>query len=171
MVSAIILLVLSLAECSYAFQLPYSSSVSFTTQQYNNRITLFAKDDKGTLFFAEGTDTTTEQQSTEAPSEESNNQLFDSGTLAEANDALSNVGWSGVAPIQGDGEMTSDDPFVKQIDESIRGEIGVGLDELLNPAKVSYLDLLHGYHSNVYLLIITMHMFLIINTRIERLSI
>lgn len=137
MVSAIILLVLSLAECSYAFQLPSSSSVSYITQQYNNRITLFAKDDKGTLFFAEGTDTTTEQQSAEEPSEESNNQLFDSGTLAEANDALSNVGWSGVAPIQGDGEMTSDDPFVKQIDESIRGEIGVGLDELLNPAKVS----------------------------------
>lgn len=147
--AAIILLVLSLAECSYAFQIPYSSSVSYTTQQQNNnRITLFAKDDKGTLFFAEGTDTTTEQQSTEVPNEESNNQLFDSGTLAEANDALSNVGWSGVAPIQGDGEMTSDDPFVKQIDESIRGEIGVGLDELLNPAKVSCSDLLHRYLSN-----------------------
>ena len=151
MVSAIILLVLSLAECSYAFQLPYSSSVSFTTQQQNNRITLFAKDDKGTLFFAEGTDTTTEQKSTEAPSEKSNNQLFDSGTLAEANDALSNVGWSGVAPIQGDGEMTSDDPFVKQIDESIRGEIGVGLDELLNPAKVSYLYFCIGiFEYNTY---------------------
>ena len=142
---AIILLALSLAECSYAFQLPYSSSVSYTTRQQHNIITLFAKDDKGTLFFAEGTDTTTEQQSTEVPSKESNNQLFDSGTLAEANDALSNVGWSGVAPIQGDGEMTSDDPFVKQIDESIRGEIGVGLDELLNPAKVSCLYLLHRY--------------------------
>ena len=139
---AIILLALSLAECSYAFQLPYSSSVSYTTRQQHNIITLFAKDDKGTLL---GTDTTTEQQSTEVPSKESNNQLFDSGTLAEANDALSNVGWSGVAPIQGDGEMTSDDPFVKQIDESIRGEIGVGLDELLNPAKVSCLYLLHRY--------------------------
>ena len=150
MVSAIILLVLSLAECSYAFQLPYSSSVSYTQQQ-NNIITLFAKDDKGTLFFAEGTDTTTEQKSTEAPSEKSNNQLFDSGTLAEANDALSNVGWSGVAPIQGDGEMTSDDPFVKQIDESIRGEIGVGLDELLNPAKVSYLYFCIGiFEYNTY---------------------
>ena len=151
MVSAITLLVLSLAECSYAFQIPYSSSVSITQQQ-NNRITLFAKDEKGTLFFAEGTDTTSnmQQQSTEVPNEESNNQLFDSGTLAEANDALSNVGWSGVAPIQGDGEMTSDDPFVKQIDESIRGEIGVGLDELLNPAKVSCLYLLHRYLSNTY---------------------
>jgi len=169
--AAIILLALSLAECSYAFQIPYSSSVSITQQSQNNRITLFAKDE-GTLFFAEGTDTTTTQQSAEVPSEESNNQLFDSGTLAEANDALSNVGWSGVAPIQGDGEMTSDDPFVKQIDESIRGEIGVGLDELLNPAKVSCSDLLHRYLSNaIYLLIITMHMFLIINTRIERLLI
>ena len=28
-------------------------------------------------------------------------QLFDSSTLAEANDALSSVGWAGVAPMQG----------------------------------------------------------------------
>jgi hypothetical protein len=33
--------------------------------------------------------------------------------------------------------MTSDDPFVQQIDESIMKEMGVGLDQLLNPAKVS----------------------------------
>ena len=32
--------------------------------------------------------------------------------------------------------MTSEDPFVQQIDASVRGEMGVGLDELLNPAKV-----------------------------------
>ena len=62
--------------------------------------------------------------------------LFDKSTLQEANDALSSVGWSGVAPMQGEGEMTSDDPFVKQIDESIMKEMGVGLDQLLNPAKV-----------------------------------
>ena len=36
----------------------------------------------------------------------------------------------------GEGEMTSEDPFVQQIDASVRGEMGVGLDELLNPAKV-----------------------------------
>ena len=39
--------------------------------------------------------------------------------------------------MQGEGEMTSEDPFVKQIDESIMAEMGVGLDQLLNPAKVS----------------------------------
>lgn len=42
--------------------------------------------------------------------------------------------------MEGDGELTSEDPFVKQIDESIRGEMGVGLDELLNPAKVVNLE-------------------------------
>jgi len=42
--------------------------------------------------------------------------------------------------MQDDVEMTSEDPFVKAIDESIRGEMGVGLDELLNPAKVVNLE-------------------------------
>lgn len=45
-----------------------------------------------------------------------------------------------MAPPMEDGEMTSDDPFVKQIDESIQKEMGVGLDELLNPAKVVNLE-------------------------------
>ena len=65
-------------------------------------------------------------------------KLFDTSTLQEANDALTSVGWAGVAPMQGDGEMTSEDPFVQQIDESIMKEMGVGLDQLLNPAKVSW---------------------------------
>ena len=39
--------------------------------------------------------------------------------------------------MQGEGEMTSEDPFVKQIDQSVMDEMGVGLDQLLNPAKVS----------------------------------
>ncbi len=64
-------------------------------------------------------------------------KLFDTSTLQEANDALTSVGWAGVAPMQGEGEMTSEDPFVQQIDESIMKEMGVGLDQLLNPAKVS----------------------------------
>lgn len=37
-----------------------------------------------------------------------------------------------------DAALTSDDPFVQQIDASIREETGVGLEELLNPAKVCY---------------------------------
>jgi hypothetical protein len=39
--------------------------------------------------------------------------------------------------MQGEGEMTSEDPFVKLIDQSVQEEMGVGLDQLLNPAKVS----------------------------------
>jgi hypothetical protein len=38
--------------------------------------------------------------------------LFSDETLAEANDALASVGWVNAVPIQGEGEMTSDDPFV-----------------------------------------------------------
>jgi hypothetical protein len=57
--------------------------------------------------------------------------------LDEANDALANVGW---APPREDGEMMSDDPFVKEIDAGIQRDFGVGLDELLNPAKVVNLE-------------------------------
>ncbi|CAB9513956.1 expressed unknown protein [Seminavis robusta] len=63
-----------------------------------------------------------------------------SGTQAvldEASDALANVGW---APPREDGEMTSDDPFVQEIDAGIQRDFGVGLDELLNPAKVVNLE-------------------------------
>jgi len=52
----------------------------------------------------------------------------------EAKEALAAVGWA--AP-SGSEELTSDDPFVRSIDASIQREVGVGLDELLNPAKVS----------------------------------
>ena len=51
----------------------------------------------------------------------------------EANAALEAVGWA--RPLN-DGEMTSDDPFVQQIEAGIRKDYGVGLDDLLNPAKV-----------------------------------
>lgn len=68
-------------------------------------------------------------------------QLFDDANLAEANDALAGVGWAGAAPALNDaGELTSEDPFVQRIDASVRGEVGVGLDELLNPAKVVNLE-------------------------------
>jgi len=68
-------------------------------------------------------------------------QLFDDTTLAEANDALAGAGWAGAAPpSNGAGELTSEDPFVQRIDASVRGEVGVGLDELLNPAKVVNLE-------------------------------
>lgn len=54
--------------------------------------------------------------------------------MEEANDALTSVGW---APPTSDAELTSEDPFVQQIDASIQQDMGVGLEELLNPAKVS----------------------------------
>eukprot|EP00579_Thalassiosira_antarctica_P001486 CAMPEP_0201869568 /NCGR_PEP_ID=MMETSP0902-20130614/3036_1 /ASSEMBLY_ACC=CAM_ASM_000551 /TAXON_ID=420261 /ORGANISM="Thalassiosira antarctica, Strain CCMP982" /LENGTH=376 /DNA_ID=CAMNT_0048395095 /DNA_START=49 /DNA_END=1179 /DNA_ORIENTATION=+ len=147
--SIIAALLLLNAQCR-AFTIP--SSITSTTPQTstNNRITLFASDDDkaGTPFFAEETNKSTsltatiadkpETEETTKPS--SSPQLFAKSTLAEANDALASVGWSGVAPMQDDVEMTSEDPFVKAIDESIRGEMGVGLDELLNPAKVVNLE-------------------------------
>ena len=119
-------------QYSAGFTTPSASKCIHSYSKPKSNRQIFAKDEKGTLFFAEETATSTSDDN-EAKSM-TNTQLFDSSTLAEANDALTSVGWA--TPMQGDGEMTSEDPFVKQIDESIRGEMGVGLDELLNPAKV-----------------------------------
>eukprot|EP00978_Attheya_sp_CCMP212_P013759 scaffold34610_cov50-Attheya_sp.AAC.4 len=55
----------------------------------------------------------------------------------EANEALASVGWA--RPMD-DGDMTSDDPFVRRIDAEIQKDVGVSLDELLNPAKVVNLE-------------------------------
>ena len=60
---------------------------------------------------------------------------FSAQVVEEANDALTSVGWA--PPSTKEGELTSDDPFVRQIDASIQQDMGVGLEELLNPAKVS----------------------------------
>ena len=57
--------------------------------------------------------------------------------IAEASDALQSVGWT--APSE-DGELTSDDPFVQRINSEILQEMGVPLDELLNPATVVNLE-------------------------------
>lgn len=62
-------------------------------------------------------------------------QQDSSTVMEEANEALTSVGW---APPSSDEELTSDDPFVRQIDASIQQDVGVSLDELLNPAKVSF---------------------------------
>ena len=59
--------------------------------------------------------------------------VFSQDVQDEAKQALASVGWA--KPLD-DGEMTSDDPFVKQIDEGIQRDYGVNLDDLLNPAKV-----------------------------------
>ena len=57
-------------------------------------------------------------------------------TQSDAQDALNSVGWS----IPAEGDLTSDDPFVQLIDQSIQKDMGVPLDELLNPAKVVNLE-------------------------------
>lgn len=59
------------------------------------------------------------------------------GARDEADAALASVGWS--SPMTDD-EMTSDDPFVRSINDGIRRDVGVDLDELLNPSKVVNLE-------------------------------
>jgi len=98
---------------------------------------------------------TDEAESASAPAEPAvrRRRLFDESTLAEAGDALSSAGWSSPessssspessssSSSDGGGSLTSDDPFVMRIDESVRIETGgVGLDGLLNPAKVVNLE-------------------------------
>lgn len=94
------------------------------------------EDTQNGLFFANETEETREVSST--PTEISTSQAV----LDEASDALSSVGWlpPSASGGEGDGELTSDDPFVKMIDEQIQKESGVTLDELLNPAKVVNLE-------------------------------
>lgn len=58
---------------------------------------------------------------------------FSSEVLNEAQDKLASVGW---APPRDDGALTSDDPFVQNINAGILRDFGVELDDLLNPAKV-----------------------------------
>lgn len=62
--------------------------------------------------------------------------FFSDEVQQEAKEVLEKVGWA--RPMD-DGEMTSDDPFVQQIDAGIKEDFGVGLDDLLNPAKVGTL--------------------------------
>ena len=63
--------------------------------------------------------------------------VFSDEVQQEAKEVLQKVGWA--APM-GDGEMTSEDPFVQQIDAGIQQDFGFGLDDLLNPAKVVNLE-------------------------------
>jgi hypothetical protein len=61
----------------------------------------------------------------------------------EAQEALRNVGWFSDAssgPDLAEGALTADDPFVQAINAGIQRDVGVSLDELLNPAKVVNLE-------------------------------
>jgi len=62
-----------------------------------------------------------------------NTNDFQKEVTEDATSALASVGWS--APMM-ETELTSDDPFVQRINAQILAENGVGLDGLLNPAKV-----------------------------------
>lgn len=64
--------------------------------------------------------------------------VFSAEVQQEAKAALQSVGWA--RPSTEDGELTSEDPFVQQIDAGIQRDFGVGLDDLLNPAKVVNLE-------------------------------
>eukprot|EP00980_Cylindrotheca_fusiformis_P027974 scaffold22575_cov141-Cylindrotheca_fusiformis.AAC.5 len=63
--------------------------------------------------------------------------VFSDEVQQEARDVLEKVGWA--RPMD-DEEMTSEDPFVQQIDAGIQADYGFGLDDLLNPAKVVNLE-------------------------------
>ena len=67
---------------------------------------------------------------------ESNDTTKQEEILQEASEKLEAVGWS--LPTSGD--LTSEDPFVQAIDAGIQRDVGVPLDELLNPAKVVNLE-------------------------------
>jgi len=56
--------------------------------------------------------------------------------MQDASEKLDAVGWS--LPTAGD--LTSEDPFVQAIDAGIQRDVGVNLDDLLNPAKVVNLE-------------------------------
>jgi hypothetical protein len=57
---------------------------------------------------------------------------------ADAESALQNTGW--LLTSEKSGDMTADDPFVQMIDAGIQRDVGVSLEELLNPAKVVNLE-------------------------------
>ncbi len=145
------LLLLTL-DVSTSFTTQTSSQIRLLPSSSSQRPTFIlnaqpeTKDDKTKTFFMDE-----EKQSSTTAVEGSNTASVSTGAsrgqsqeiLDEASDALSSVGWS--APMA-EAELTSDDPFVKRINDQIQLESGVDLDELLNPAKVRLFD--HGNVSN-----------------------
>ena len=118
-------------ECAQGFSTQTSSQINVlpSTQRYTFNLNAQPQ-------------TTKEESNTEEIKSEGVNGNNNSGRgqsreiLDEASDALTSVGWS--APMLEEA-LTSDDPFVKRINEEIQKESGVNLDELLNPAKVRLL--------------------------------
>lgn len=112
-----------------------------TIQPQISRLPTAARQQFTSPLFSSSEDTEAESESSSsAPTtttSSSSTSTTTNAVLDEANDALYNVGW---APLREEGELTSDDPFVKEIDAGIQRDFGVPLDELLNPAKVVNLE-------------------------------
>lgn len=118
------------------YPLPPNSPNTFTTTHTHrpNLHKLFSTDDDEDDDQTTSTSTAVANESTPtSPQAVSQSQAV----LDEASDALQSVGWS--SPMS-EGELRSDDPFVQRIEAQIMEESGVGLDGLLNPAKVINLE-------------------------------
>merc|ERR1719253_2465214 len=91
--------------CAVAFTVPTSSLVTHVTPSSSSSTT---------RIFAAGNE---DDDDATSPTKQRQQPLFDPSTLAEANDALASVGWSGVSapgiPNGEEGELTSEDPFVR----------------------------------------------------------
>mmetsp|Transcript_15462 Transcript_15462/g.38964 ORF Transcript_15462/g.38964 Transcript_15462/m.38964 type:complete len:342 (-) Transcript_15462:83-1108(-) len=115
-------------------------SVSQRIRVAGPQYVMFATDEDSSAATTElPTDDATEADTDEGQKMKS---VFSESVQSEAREVLEKVGWAGVAPDLDNPEqpMTSDDPFVKSIDAGIREDFGVGLDDLLNPAKVVNLE-------------------------------
>ena len=113
--------------CQLTLLLPVVVVSAFTAQPIRNRCCAPQRQETQRLVVLRSTPQDNDSNN------DGGNRVFSQDVLDEANDALTSVGW---ASPSADPELTSDDPFVQSIDASIRAEMGVPLDELLNPAKV-----------------------------------
>ena len=118
---------------------PASSAVGVNRSKRSQHV-LAVTDDDGSLITSSDDNYNKNEEKNSNKSKMSS--VFSESVQSEAREVLENVGWAGVAPNLGDPEqpMTSDDPFVQNIDAGIRRDFGVGLDDLLNPAKVVNLE-------------------------------
>jgi len=137
--AASVALLLSSVALSSAFTLPKCGVVrqrKIVSSSSGVRPIRMSSEKEPAPFFAneiEENESTADESSATATLERERKPEF----MEEANDALTAVGWS--SPLDDD-ELTSDDPFVRRIDEQIQADFGVGLEELLNPAKVVNLE-------------------------------
>jgi hypothetical protein len=122
-------------------------AVGFTPLSYNHFSTSLHAGSNNKRFFMDEVDTkgptlsddkAASKSSMSIPSSKAqrlgiNTNNFQKEVTEDATNALASVGWS--APMM-ETELTSDDPFVQRINAQLFAENGVGLDGLLNPAKV-----------------------------------